>query len=132
MNSQPVPGTHEPGFIEQPIIELGGPVYSEHRRRLHAAGARGIKYFRMGDSTIILAREPAGANRERLWHLSISCPDRHPVWDEIKTARYRLLPLDRCFGILLPPPDFYVNIPAQDHVFHLWEITDPREPWSGM
>ena len=132
MNRPPIPGTHEYEFEEAPIRELGGRVYAEHRRRAQEAGARGIKYFAMGECTVILAREPAGANEERLWHLSISCKDRHPTWDEIKTARYRLLSDDLCFGMLLPPSTYYVNVPQQDHVFHLWEIYDPREPWSGL
>ena len=85
----------------------------------------------MGGCSILLAREPAGVEGEKLYHLSISRRDRHPTWDEIKTARYRLLPDDRCFGMLLPPSQYYINLPDQDHVFHLWEITDPREPWTS-
>lgn len=119
-----IPGTHEPGFVEQRIVQravpLGLPI---------APGSKGVKVFTMGECSIILSRDPAGSNGEMLWHFSISCTDRHPTWDEIKTARYRLLPLDRCFGMLLPPPEVYVNVPQQDHVFHLWEMTDPREPW---
>lgn len=132
MNAGAIPGTHEPGYVEQPLIQRSSPAWKELERRLKETGAKGCKHFTMGQCSIIIAREPAGAEAERLWHLSISHPDRHPTWDEIKTARYRLLDLDLCFGMLLPPPEFYVNVPQQDHVFHLWEITDPREPWSGM
>ncbi len=123
-----IPGTHEEGFVEERIIQLALPRAMAEVWRL--GGARGLKRFSMGECTILLAREPNGVNGELLWHLSISAPDRHPTWDEIKTARYRLLPLDRCFGMLLPPPEKYVNVPEQDHVFQLHEITDPREPWS--
>lgn len=126
-----IPGTHEPGFVPQTLIETSSPVWKEIKRRLLETGAKGCKHFRMGECTIMIAREPAGVEGERLWHLSISCPDRHPSWDEIKTARYRLLPDDICMGMLLPPSEYYVNVPQQDHVFHLWEITDPREPWSA-
>lgn len=122
-----VPGTFEEGFVEQEIVEVHHPVV---RDQLKAMGSLGVKFFQMGECSIIKAREPAGANHERLWHLTISCQDRHPTWDEIKTARYRLLPADLAFGIILPPPEIYVNVPAQDHVFHLWEITDPRAPWQ--
>jgi hypothetical protein len=127
MNREPIPGTHEPGFVEQPIRSVGLPdiVY-----RLNP-GSRGLVAFTMGDCTILRGLEPAGVNGEVLLHLTISHPDRHPTWDEIKVVRYRLLPLDRCFGMLLPPPDEYVNVPQQDHVFHLWESTDPRQPWSA-
>lgn len=124
----PIPGTHEPGWAEPRLIEFHNPAMRDRHVRM---GSLGVRFYALGECTIIKAREPAGVNGERLWHLSISCVDRHPTWDEIKTARYRLLPHDRCFGMLLPPPGMYVNVPQQDHVFHLWEITDPREPWSA-
>jgi hypothetical protein len=123
-----IPGTHEPGFVEPTIIEQAIPPQVALLNPL----ARGLKIYRMGECSIIKAREPAGADEEWLWHMSISHLERHPTWDEIKTARYRLLPVDRCFGMLLPPPELYINVPEQDHVFHLWEITDPRAPWEAL
>lgn len=123
-----IPGTHEAGFEEEPILQL--PLPEGMAAQWEAAGAKGLKRLAMGDCNILVAREPNGINGEMRWHLTISTPDRHPTWDEIKTARYRLLPLDRCFGILLPPPEMYVNVPQQDHVFHLHEIDDPAEPWA--
>jgi hypothetical protein len=56
------------------------------------------------------------------WHLSISCEKRYPGWEEIKDARYSLLPLPICFAMMLPPPDKYVNV--HPNCFHLWEIDD--------
>ena len=127
-----IPGTVEPGFREQPIEEVEIPPTTLAQIRAVTGGSdNGMRGFRMGPCNILLAREPAGARGEPLWHLTISTPSRHPTWDEIKTARYRLLPLDLTFGMLLPPPQVYVNMPAQDHVFQLWEITDPRTPWTG-
>ena len=126
-----VPGTYERDFDERPIVEVGD-FDTGVREQLHALGSRGVKFFQMGMCHIIIAREPAGAAGEKLWHLTISRTDRHPTWDEIKHVRYKLLPVDRCFGMLLPPPQFYINLPQQDHVFHLWEITDPREPWTAL
>ena len=123
-----VPGTYEEGFVEPRFVEIGDDYV---REQLHALGSRGVKFFQAGMLHVIVAREPAGANAEKLWHLTISRTDRHPSWDEIKFARYRLLPRDRCFGMLLPQPQFYINIVEQDHVFHLWEVTDPREPWTA-
>lgn len=125
-----VPGTFEPDHVEHQIVEVGDSGTGV-RESLRASGSLGVRFFKMGECTIIIAREPAGEQGEKLWHLTISCRDRHPTWDEIKTARYRLLPLDRCFGMLLPPPEQYVNVPQQDHVFHLWEIQDPRQPWTA-
>jgi len=109
--SPDVPGTWEHG-------DPGIP-------RLMMEGSGGAAYT-LGEIKIIVTRDPAGENGALLWHLSISRPKRHPSWDEIKAARYRLLPHDKTFAMLLPPPEQYVNVPEQDHVFHLWEIEDPR------
>ena len=126
-----MPGTFARAFKPSPIVEAPFDAHEEQVRRQLGLDD-GARRYRMGGATIFVAREPAGAKGERLWHLSMSLPHRHPVWDEIKFARYVLLPLDLCFGILLPPPEQYVNVEAQDHVFHLWEIRDPREPWAGL
>lgn len=125
-----IPGTVEPGYREQPIMELPlPPAMLELFDSMHLDRTT-LRRFQMGPCNIMVGREPAGANGELLWHLTISTPSRHPNWDEIKTARYRLLPLDICFAMLLPPPDQYVNVPEQDHVMQLWEVRDAREPWK--
>lgn len=124
-----IPGTHEPGFVEHPLVEYHNP---EVRRDLKEKGALGVRFYELGECWIITAREPSGVEGQLLWHLSISHTDRHPTWDEIKVARYRLLPLDLTFGMILPPPRYYVNVPQQNHVFHLYEILDPREPWTAF
>lgn len=130
-NVQPIPGTHEPGFKEQPIVQQPMPPQVEAATRIMGGTALVMNIYRMGECSIIMAREQAAADGTFLWHLSISCTHRHPTWDEIKVARYRLLPLELTMGMLLPPPENYVNVQQQDHVFHLWEITDPRSPWEG-
>jgi len=58
---------------------------------------------------------------ENGWHLSISHPDRYPTWDEIKAARYELLPDEVTMGMLLPPKGEYVNV--HPNCFHLHEVT---------
>jgi hypothetical protein len=58
------------------------------------------------------------------WHLSISHPDRDPTWEEIRSARYALLPDEAQMALILPPKAEYVN--AHEHCFHLWEI---KERW---
>lgn len=122
-----LPGTFSRAFKPPQIVHV--PLTPSECRR---AGLRlSVTRFAMGDATILVDQEPAGVKGELLWHLSISLRHRHPSWDEIKFARYRLLSPDLCFAILLPPPELYVNVPAQDHVFHVWEVRDPREPWSG-
>ncbi len=118
--SPDVPGTWEHGDPGQPeplIVDnlLNGPAF-----------------YTQGGAKIILAREPAGKDGAMLWHLSISRPNRHPSWDDIKAARYRLLPHNLDFAVLLPPPGDYVNVPEQDHVFHVWEIVDVRRDGHGL
>lgn len=132
-----IPGTVEPGYREQPLVEHY--INPKSREQLWRDTMRSgnpsdfqLRYFTMGACNILGGREPAGRNGELLWHLSISTPSRHPSWDEIKTARYRLLPRDLTFAILLPPAAVYVNVPEQNHVFHLYEVNDPRKPWTSM
>lgn len=50
-------------------------------------------------------------------HLSISCEDRDPTWDEIASARYALLPRLRDCVMVMPPDDEYVNL--HTHCFHV-------------
>jgi hypothetical protein len=126
----PIPGTHEPGFVEQPIIERKRDPAFLAVRRMIGGGHTELYGFRMGECSILLGREPGGVNGELRWHLTISCTDRHPTWDEIKTARYRLLGPDTVVAMILPPARFYVNVPAQDHVMQLWEIDDPARIWE--
>lgn len=57
-------------------------------------------------------------------HLSISHPERYPTWEEIKEARYDLLPNECTVGILLPPKEEYVNI--HPNCFHLHEVKAGR------
>lgn len=56
------------------------------------------------------------------WHLSVSRSERFPVWDEIKSARYALIPHDVTMVQVLPPPSEWINIPP--NCFHLFEISD--------
>jgi len=54
------------------------------------------------------------------FHLNISHPTRYPVWDEIRDARYELLP-DACtMAMLLPPKAEYVAL--HPNCFHLHEV----------
>jgi hypothetical protein len=111
-----VPGT----FKHKPLtpIELAVP---EALRGLKNASVN-LRRFQMGDCAILVSQEPLGPQGELRWHLSISHPSRYPAWDEIKTARYVLTPPEVTMALILPPPDEYVNVPAQDNVFHLHEI----------
>jgi hypothetical protein len=121
----PIPGTHEPGFVEQPLVECELPLGVRDLIR----GGRVLHAFTMGECNLLLGQEPGGIHGEMRWHLTISTPHRHPSWDEIKTARYRLLGPDTVMAMLLPPVADYVNVATQDHVFQLWEIEDAAHVW---
>jgi hypothetical protein len=81
--------------------------------------------FTKGECMVIVSQEPHGREGTLKWHLSISHPSRYPGWEEIKDARYSLLPLGLTFAQILPPPGEYVNI--HRNCFHLWEIGN--EEW---
>jgi hypothetical protein len=97
----------------------------EQVRELLSA-AKGLRAYTLGEARILVSREPAAWDGSYLWHLSISCADRYPSWDEIHDARYRLVPDEVTMGMLLPPRAEYVN--CHPNAFHLWEVYDPRQP----
>lgn len=84
------------------------------------------RLFTKGECRVLVSREHhtasilnVGPGKLR-YHLSISCANRYPTWDEIKDARYCLLPLGLTFAQILPPPNEYTNV--HPNCFHLWEI----------
>jgi len=87
---------------------------------LHADGDFPAKSYVKGPCRVLVSHENHG--QKMRWHLSISCRDRYPGWEEIKDARYALLPLGLTFAQILPPQDRYINI--HPNCFHLWEIDD--------
>lgn len=74
--------------------------------------------FMWGDLKVFAGKEPPG------WHMSISHPYRYPTWEEIKAARYDLIPDDVTMAMLLPPERQFVNL--HQNCFHLHQI--PNEP----
>lgn len=63
-----------------------------------------------------------------LWHMSISCPNRSPTWEEIKMAWYDLVPEaeERTGAILLPKNTEYVNL--HETCFHVYELAEEEVP----
>jgi hypothetical protein len=122
----PIPGTFEPGFVEWPFKQL--PLPPELRTAVHGPHQLELYRFRFGECNVLLGHEPVLGDELR-WHLTISHPDRHPTWDEIKTAKYRLTGPDMPMAMLLPPIEFYINFKAQDHVMQIWEVVDECKPW---
>lgn len=74
--------------------------------------------YTWGACRVFVGKEPAG------WHLSISCESRYPTWEEIKAARYDLVPNEVTMAMILPPKQEYVNI--HPNCFHLYEIEGER------
>jgi|SRR5579862_6186427 len=79
--------------------------------------------YRWGYVTVFVGQEPVIG-----WHLSISTPHRYPTWDEIKAARYDLIPDDVIVAMLLPPKSEYVNL--HPNCFHLHQIPNEAERWK--
>jgi hypothetical protein len=111
-----VPGTYKnrPGALRE--LPLPSAL------TLLKAASTGLRRFALDECNILVSQEPGPHSFTLRWHLSISHPSRYPTWDEIKTARYKLVPHDVTMAMILPPPDQYVNVEAQDNVFHLHEI----------
>lgn len=96
---------------------------AKYLEKKHLGGERDTKYYHFGGCHIMLTHELTG------WHLSISCKNRYPTWDEITHARYTLLPADIMMVMALPPPDQYVNL--SPNCFHLSEISkEIMEAWE--
>lgn len=86
--------------------------------RVKRALEPGAKAYQLGECLVFVGQHPESGR----WHLSISHPKRYPHWDEIKAARYQLVPNDITMAMLLPPKEQYVNI--HPNCFHLWEIRE--------
>ena len=71
-------------------------------------------YFAMGRCFVIVTKD-AGK-----WHLSISCANDDPTYNEIKAARYQFIPDNVYMAQIFPPRAEFVNL--HPHCFHLWEI----------
>lgn len=86
---------------------------------LHSDACTAEVYMK-GGCQVLVSREDHGGKLR--WHLSISRVNRYPHWEEIKDARYSLLPPELTFAQILPRPQDYTNI--HKYCFHLWEIDD--------
>jgi hypothetical protein len=99
-----------------------GPL--EHRRHLiRFPRFPEMEAFQFGDLRAIGSTdvEPDGT----AWrHVSISCADRYPTWDELKDARYRFFDEEAEVVQFFPPRSEYVNL--HRNTFHLWHRLDGR------
>ena len=77
----------------------------------------GTRAFVMGGCRILVSQQRVG------WHLSISKPHKLPTWEEVRDARYALIPDEATMALLLPPQSEYVNV----HEFCLQMYEIPSE-----
>jgi hypothetical protein len=76
--------------------------------------------YRWGYVTVFVGEEPNVG-----WHLSIAVPHRNPSWEEIRQARYDLVPDEVTMAMLLPPREEYMNI--HKFCFHLYQVPGDGE-----
>lgn len=97
-----------------PSSEIPDPVEIELPHSIRIGAEPDAKGYRMGECFVMVGKESAG------WHLSISCADRYPTWDEVAHARYKLIPNSATMAMILPPREEYVNV--HDYCLHIWQI----------
>ena len=80
-----------------------------------------MKVHKINDCGIIVAQEPSD-KKGMIWHMSISCKDRNPTWEEIRDAWYKLVPNAKNItgAMYFPPEEEYVNV--HQHCFHVYEV----------
>ncbi len=81
----------------------------------------GALMFRKGPVQVLVSGDQERS--EIGWHISVACPDRHPTWEEMRDARYALIPDNIYMVMILPPKSQYVN--RHEHCFH-WHEAGPK------
>jgi len=92
------------------------PVDKKITGPLIIAGAKWVKLYACGEAMALYALEPN--KHGMLHHLSISCADRYPTWDEIVAAKGQIMG-DVDAMMVLPRKRDYVNVMTK--CFHVWE-----------
>lgn len=85
--------------------------------------------FERGPVRAIVGREPVTEGDLR-WHVSVSRPDRLPLWDDLVTAAHDLRP-GVVFVVGVPPRSWWINV--HKYTLHMWEVRDPFliEQWRS-
>src|SRR5215475_10153044 len=91
-----VPGTFSPGFEPPPLYARKIP--DATRVLAVQNGWRHLMAWRLGECQVVQFQE-RGADHQWAYRFTVSHASRLPSWDEIKLARYRLLPAGLTFAL---------------------------------
>ena len=109
------------GWAEVIPPDIRPDMPQHHKESIQQLISAKARYYMKGDCRAIFTLEPARLTGLVRQHLSVSCADRLPNWDELKDARYSLMGLGITVVSVLPPSTEYVNI--HNFTLHLWEVT---------
>jgi hypothetical protein len=108
----------------QPNREHEAAVRAAYERAGMPADAAPTAYIGYAGDTellrVLVSREQWTAVDER-WHVSISCEERVPSWDEIAATLHVLRP-GVPFVLGVPPRSWWLNL--HPHCLHAWECKD--------
>jgi hypothetical protein len=110
----------------RPLRESGwrpiplGADYARFWRAANGEDSTRPKMWQRGPVRALVGREMWRDGTTR-WHISVSCEDRVPSWEELVQAAHDVRP-GVAFTMGVPPRTWWMN--AHPHVLHLWESRD--------
>jgi hypothetical protein len=113
-----------PKVVERPLARHVRDLLAS---RMNPRTLATLRHYTMGECRILVTRDH-GPYTTR-WHISVSCEDRDPTWEEIKHAQNAIKP-GVFFCIPMPPREHWMSI--HEHTFHLEEVldNDQVEQWK--
>lgn len=89
--------------------------------RTQLTGESAADHVGEGPLRALVGREWWDWDNSERWHISVSCADRVPTWEELVTTVHELRPgVPFCMGV--PPKTWWMNV--HPHVLHMWETRD--------
>lgn len=84
-------------------------------------GPDGYRYVNREQRIVVIATRADHGGQEWL-HVSVSCPDRVPSWDELAAIKELVIGPDRHAYQVFPPRAQWISI--HEHCLHLWARWD--------
>lgn len=97
----------------QPTNEDGTPAQPRKLIELMPLNST-MRVFRMGECQIIFA------NEMRQWHISVTCEQRYPTWDELRDIGWALVPGKKLYIEVPTQQEPYLN--AHPFCLHMWSL----------